>query len=166
MIEDIIIDINDLLEYSFKDVLIPIAHPVLFKDQVVPGSPSGNRYIDAIPNSERESIVFWEDYGARGLRMNARTTRYESTVRLVCWINLNKARSKSTSKYISEMISAIPKFLPDNRNVHISNRSIIHSTTDIFARYDFRRDKQYMTRPFYAFALEYSIKYNSNRCEI
>jgi len=166
MIEDIIKDLNQNIDYSYKDVLLPVAHSILVKGQRIPGSPDGKTYKDAVPNDDKISIAFWEDYGAKALKMNARTLRYQSTMRLVVWLNMDKIKEQSRSKCISEMINAVPKFLQGYRSVYIRNIGILHSSEEIFNRYNFREDKQYMTTPYYAFALEYQIKYNSNRCEI
>lgn len=166
MIEDIIKDLNQSIDYSYKDVLLPVAHSILVKGQRIPGSPDGKTYKDAVPNDDKMSIVFWEDYGAKAIKMNMRTVRYQSMMRLVSWINMDKIKNQSRSKCISEMINSIPKYLPGDRSVIISNQGILHSSEEIFNRYNFREDKQYMTAPYYAFALEYQIKYNSNRCVI
>jgi len=163
MITDIIERLNKHIDYSYKDVLKPVAYPVLTKSSILPASLDGEIYNDAVPDSKKKSIAFWEDWGTRAVSVHVRDSTYVSNVRLIVWVNMEFV-DLSRGQCISEMIKSIPKFIPGERGIYIKNTEIFPSTTNIFSRYSFREGKQYMTAPYYAFSLAYDIKFKTQVC--
>jgi hypothetical protein len=165
MIDEIIDKYNPYVIYSFQDLKLGIVEPILDKTRYIPGDRSGNTYADAVPNDRRKSVLYWEDYGTRAVSIATRGTRYMTTARLICWLNMDKINGLSYTNCVREIMRATPRFMPGDRSIYFQKAGQFHKSLDIFARYNYREGKQFITNPFDVFALEFNIFYTINdRC--
>ncbi len=148
-------DIIPVLEYSFKDVYHGIVYPVQSKGIWVPGSRDGNVYKDAVPDSRKKSIVYWEDYGGEVYSRTARWQRIRQRVRLIVWLNEAKIETPYDDN-IREILQAVPK---RQGNTFFQLTGQHHKDIDIFERYEYGEAKQYITYPFDVAAFDYNILY-------
>ena len=165
MIRQVIDDINDYMNYSFKDVHFGVVYPVLNKTQKIPGSRDGNQYKDAIPNSSKQSILYWEDYGTTTLLSAPRYSRVESNVRIVMWFNFKKLEEgKTYDECVREVLNSLPKRV--GNKIHIFLRGQQPKTEAIFARYDYKEAKQYVAPPYDVAAFDFAIRYMLPYCPV
>ena len=153
MIREIIDGIN--LTYSFKDVQYGIVYPVYSKTGYVPGSQNGREYNDAVPDSRRTSIVYWEDHGSSVIGSNARNWRISQQVRLIAWMNMDRI-SQDYEKCVGQLLYGVPKKVG---NTLISYKGQLPKDMSIFSRYSYAEGKQYMTYPFDVVAFKFNIIY-------
>lgn len=162
MIEEIIDKYNTYLDYSFKDLQLGIVEPILDKTQFIPGDRYGNTYKDAVPNDRRKAVLYWEDFGSRIVSISTRRNRYMSTVRLVCWLNMNKLTEMTYGDCVREIWASTPRFMPGDRSVYFVKAGQLHKSLDIFSRYNYREGKQFITNPFDVFAIDFNVYYFLN----
>jgi hypothetical protein len=166
MIRYIIDEINDNLDYSFKDVLRGVAYPVWNKNMFIPGDRKGNLYEDCVPDDKKHSIVYWEDYGSNIILNTPRYQRITSNVRLIVWLNfklIDEGTSGGYDECVKEIIQAIPKRMKSVFITHVGQQP---KTPAIFSRYDYRDSKQYVSPPFDVAAFDFKITYMSTYCPI
>jgi hypothetical protein len=157
MIRSVIDSID--LQYSFKDVCYRVVFPVFNKTGYVPGSINGKFYNDAVPNSSKESIVYWEDYGGNVVYRNTRHVRMQQTVRLVMWLNMGKI-TQGYDECVAEMLAAVPKV--HGTSVFQLTEQIIRDEK-VFSRYNYRDGKNYILWPYDVVAFVYHV-YHFQKC--
>lgn len=161
MIRTVINRINENINYSFEDVKHGIVYPVFHKNIWIPGDRTLEGYVDAIPDSKRESILYWEDYGTITLFNTPRYSRMQTSVRLILWMNFKKMII-TYDEAVAEINRAIPKRI--GNQVHITRKGQLAKTVDIFARYSYRDAKGYIAPPYDVLALNFDIRYMSTFC--
>lgn len=157
MIRSVIDDLD--LQYSFKDVCYGIVFPVFNKTGYVPGSIDGKFYNDAVPNSTKASIVYWEDYGGKVVYRNSRHVRMQQTVRLVVWLNMDEIEQEY-DECVAEILRAVPQVV--GTTVFQLTEELIRDEK-IFSRYNYREGKNYLLWPFDAVAFVYNV-YHFQKC--
>jgi hypothetical protein len=162
MIRQVIDEINLHLNYSFKDVLLGVVYPVLSKTQLIPGDRHGAIYVDAVPDDKKRSIVYWEDYGTTTTLSTPRYDRFQTRVRLVCWMNFKLLNHQGYDECVREMFQAVPKRF-SNKFI-VKRKGYLPKTHDIFSRYNYREGKQFIAPPYDVFALEFDITHMSVHC--
>jgi hypothetical protein len=166
MIRYIIDEINDKLNYSFRDTLRGIAYPVLNKTVLIPGDRNGMVYEDCVPDDKKKSIVYWEDYGSITVLNTPRYQRITSNVRLIVWMNFRLIDKEVSGEYdecVKEILNCIPKRMKDVFITHVGQQP---KTPAIFSRYNYRDGKQYVSPPFDVAAFDFKITYMSTYCPI
>ena len=156
MIRQIIDNINSKVDYSFKDVFYGVVYPIYNKDMYIPGSRSGEIYKDAVPDSSKKSIVYWEDWGTTTLESTKRWQSMQTEMRLIAWFNFSKI-DKGYDECVNELLSVVPR--KEGKHTRLFLQGMLPKTEDIFARYNYREGKQYMTAPFDVVALRYQVRY-------
>lgn len=158
MIRQVINSIN--LDYSFKDVCYGVVYPVFSKTGRVPGSQDGKFYQDAIPDSSRKSIVYWEDYGGSVVDSTVHRQRIRQDVRLVVWMNFDKIATPYED-CIVDIMQAVPRRVGSSS---IALTGTLPKDVNLFNRYDYREGKQYISYPYDVIALNYQILYFRPKC--
>lgn len=155
MIRQVIDRINARMDYSFKDILVGVVHPHVNKKDIIPKASDGTTYADAIPDSTKTSIVYWEDYGGRTIDSCSRYRRINHTVRIVVWVNFNKI-TQSFDTCVREILRNIPSRVGSTT---IEVMESMQKGEELFSRYNYPEAKQYITHPYDVFAFMVSVKY-------
>ncbi len=160
MIRDIVENINGKLDYSFQDVLRGIVYPLNKKGQRVPASQEGKEYKDAIPNSKKKSIVYWEDYGGTIVDSCIHYQRITQRVRLIIWMNFDKIEQP-----YDDCVKEVTKSIPNRMgNTIIKLSETIPKSVEVFGRYDYPDRKHYVTLPYDVAVFLYNITYMKRPC--
>ena len=162
MIRNVVDSINSLYSLTFEDVVLGVVHPHDNKGMLIPASSDGTAYPDAIPDSSRKSIMYWEDYGATTWRRTARYRFVEHRLRLVVWLNFDRIE-ESYEECIRQIHANLPRKIG---NVLVEVTGQVPKSTDIFSRYDYQERKQYITYPYDVVALEVTVKYPEVKCPV
>jgi hypothetical protein len=124
-------------------------------------------YNDLMPNSDYQTVIYFEDAGVTFERTEGNWKYFTSNLRLVCWININKilntsCKSQSPCIYaahiITEIMRALPEF-PENNHAPIEKvfTEIVSQeirTPSIFGAYTYdEKHSQYLMSPYDYFAL-------------
>lgn len=163
MIRQIVDRINEGMDFSFKETLLGVVYPVFNKSTFIPGDRDGNAYKDAVPNDKKRSIVYWEDYGTIKIYGSPRYDRFQTTVRLVVWLNFKKINGLTYDDCVKEILSCVPKRI--RNEVFINRTGMQAKTPAIFQRYDYRDGKQYVSPPYDVAAFDFNIRYLSTYCK-
>ncbi len=161
MIRIIVDQIKDRMDYSFKDVHLGLVYPVSVKGQMMAGTHEGLRLQEAIPNSQRSCIVYWEDYGSRLTDECVRYRRMTQELRLIIWLNLKKLEG-NFDDLVKAVVWSVPRQVGTTLT-YISGE--LPKDTNIFHRYDYKDSKQYITHPFDAAAFRVVVKYMDVGCK-
>jgi hypothetical protein len=124
-------------------------------------------YEDFTPNTDRKSILYFEDQGISYEDVNGRFTEGSADVRLVLWLNLPALGDDSTcnisSEVVPELFAAIPDRLPNssplfNIRVRVTGESI--KDAGIFSNYTYdEKDTQYLMHPYDFLALNLNVRF-------
>ncbi len=160
MIREIIDTVNEEFDYSFKDVLLGVVHPHDNKGKLIPATSDGVPVPEAIPDTSKTSIVYWEDYGATIWKHTVRYRYVEHEMRLIVWINFKKV-DEDYDYCVREILSNLPRKV-GNTLLFVSAH--LPKSTEVFARYDYQERKQYITYPYDVIALTVRVRYPDMRC--
>ena len=183
MIQPIVDVLQTLVSYvGFADVVVGIAHPMKVKYgdmlKTIPAYYNStketcktNDYMNLVPNSTKRSMIYFEDMGTTMEQATAHYNIYNTTVRLVCWMNfkLIDPLQWGDEAMIEEILSKIPVNYGNYQNVariQFKVNAVISNTAEIFYRYTYDEvDNQYMTYPYYAVGIDINARYQiSNLC--
>lgn len=122
-------------------------------------------YIDLVPNSNKRSIIYFENNGIKISPINGNIIECVADVRLVCWANLKKINdtfiNADTLKLlvIQAMPSSLSNVLPYSF-IRIQLTGEETKNVSIFSKYTYNEEeKQYLIYPFDYFALNYEISF-------
>ena len=130
-------------------------------------------YQDLCPNSKKKSVVYFEDQGLQFDRQEGNRLYYNSSLRLVCWLNLQLIQEAGCKKdvtgcgtsgdYVLEVIKKFD-YKPFDQDglygVMIHPPSQVERSVDIFSKYSYSEvATQYLMSPFDYFALDYQITF-------
>ncbi len=160
MIRIIVNQIAGAMDYSFKDVNLGLVYPVSVKGQMMAGTHDGLHLQQAIPNSRRRCIAYWEDYGSRTTDECRRYRRVINELRLVVWMNMKRLNG-NFDDLVREVAWSVPKQLG---TTVISIAGELPKSTEIFARYDYADTKQYITHPYDVAAFKFFVRYTDVGC--
>ena len=126
-------------------------------------------YNDLMPNSKYKTVIYFEDGGITFNRAESKWKYYDSSLRLVCWINIAKIYGDDckagagigctlSAHLIAEIIRVLPTF-PENHtpfdHVYSEVTSQVVRNNSIFAAYTYdEKHAQYLMYPYDYFALE------------
>jgi hypothetical protein len=123
-------------------------------------------YNDLMPNSEYKTVIYFEDGGVTFEKAESNWKYYKSTLRLVCWINIQKIKDNPcktdmpctyAAHIITEIIRALPEFPASHSPIErvyseITNQLV--RSPSIFSAYTYdERHSQFLMSPFDYFAL-------------
>jgi hypothetical protein len=124
-----------------------------------------NEYADMSPNSKFKSVTYFEDYGCRILGQHGKNWQYESLIRLVSWVNYQKAQLDELS-IIHELLSALPQGYNNGEGIQkvmILPTKILGQEERLFGRYTFdETTRQFLMLPYLACGIELQIKFEVN----
>lgn len=125
-------------------------------------------YNDLMPNSQYKTVIYFEDGGVSFERYVSNWKYYKSTLRLVCWINIEKITNSGVCKsevpctyaahIIADIIRVLPAF-PQNiapfDHVYSEVTGQLVRNPSIFGAYTYdEKHSQFLLAPFDYFALE------------
>jgi hypothetical protein len=138
----------------------PASHDIELETPLKP-----NEYADMSPNSRFKSVIYFEDYGCRILGQRGSNWQYESLIRLVAWVNYQKAELDELS-IIHELLSSLPQGYSNGegiQKVNILPTRILGQEERLFSRYTFdEATRQFLMLPYLACAIELQIKFEVN----
>ena len=122
-------------------------------------------YIDLVPNSNKRSIIYFENNGIKISPINGNIIECVADVRLVCWANLKKINdtfiNADTLKLL--VIQAMPVSLSNvfpYSFIRIELTGEETKSVALFSKYTYNEEeKQYLIYPFDYFALNYEISF-------
>lgn len=125
-------------------------------------------YNDLMPNSDYKTVIYFEDEGVTFDKYESNWKYYKSTLRLICWINIEKltlsgiCKSEIPCTYaahiITEIVRALPAF-PENTHgpiekVYSEVTNQLVRSPSIFSAYTYdEKHAQYLLAPYDYFAL-------------
>lgn len=122
-------------------------------------------YIDLVPNSNKRSIIYFENNGIKISPINGNIIECVADVRLVCWANLKKINDTFINAdmlrllVIQAMPSSLSNVLPYSF-IRIQLTGEETKNVSIFSKYTYNEEeKQYLIYPFDYFALNYEISF-------
>ena len=126
---------------------------------------SASDYIDLVPNSNKRSIIYFENNGIKISPINGNIIECVADVRLVCWANLKKINdtfiNADTLKLL--VIQAMPVSLSNifpYSFIRIELTGEETKSVALFSKYTYNEEeKQYLIYPFDYFALNYEISF-------
>lgn len=117
-------------------------------------------YDELMPNSAYRSLMYFEDGGFSFVRTAGNRKYYQSSMRLVCWLNYKKLPGGcgASADYIIDIIKKLPAFpqnIGDMLSVDIQVVSQVPRSNGIFSAYTYNElQTQYLMLPYDYFALE------------
>lgn len=128
------------------------------------------RYSDLIPDTAKKSVHYWEDGGVRSIQSNERDLRFESSLRLVGWLNLKKL-GKTNCSVSAQAIMQIINTLPLGRfnsgefkNIQLISISEAAKNSAIFSKYTYDETvTQYLMFPFDYYALDITLRFTISK---
>jgi hypothetical protein len=124
-------------------------------------------YNELMPDSKYKTVIYFEDGGVTFDRYTGNHKYYKSSLRLVCWINIEKIMASGICKseipctyaahLIAEIIKILPRF-PENHSpfdfVYSEVIGQIVRSPSIFGAYTYdEKHSQYLMSPYDYFAL-------------
>jgi hypothetical protein len=131
------------------------------------------RYQDLAPDSKKKSVLYFEDKGVSFIARKGNTIQFQSSLRMVCWLNLKMIDGSTcdsevehcavSGDYVIEVLKALPS-VPFTAqgfvSLHISSISQAVRSVDIFSKYTYNEQStQYLLFPFDFFALDLNIDF-------
>lgn len=138
---------------------------------------SNGTYKDLVPDSSKKSILYFEEVGGAQLISKERDVfNYQTTLRMVCWLNQKLLGTEDCSisdKAICDIMNAMNFKRHNNVPLNLQKINIRFATQEaktanIFAAYNYQEEKsQYLMYPFDYFALNFVVQFsiNKNCCE-
>lgn len=121
------------------------------------------------PNSKYKSVIFFEENGTDINENNG--FNHESTLRLVCWLNLKLiGESDNSNMKTDDYAIGLMNLLGGNqgnsgslRGLHVNFNAIPKRDKSIFDNYTFDlADSKYLVFPYSYFALDFTVTYYYN----
>ena len=123
-------------------------------------------YNDLMPNSEYNTVIYFEDGGINYERSESNWKYYRSTLRLICWINIEKifqssCKSESPCTHAAHIVAEIIRALPSFPETHFPFDKVYSEVTSqavrnpsIFGAYTYdEKHSQYLMAPYDYFSL-------------
>ena len=120
-------------------------------------------YIALIPNSDKKSIIYFEENGISSKMINNELIEVTANVKLIFWCNLKKINSTFTDSELLKLniIKAIPDQLQNVSPYSFIRLNYIgedYKGVQVFNKYTYNEEeKQYLIFPYDYFALNYEI---------
>lgn len=160
-----LITINEQTESGSIRKTFPVAFDVCETDCVA------GKYKDLTPNSNKKSVLYFEEISAPQWVEQARSNfRFRSVIRLVGWLNLKKlglTNNTWSADAIIQILAKIPQKPFNNGNllkIKVTNISEAEKTAqNIFGKYTYDEAvNQYLLYPYDFFALNFTVDFEIN----
>ena len=138
-------------------------YPVYLNDATLCDSST---YTDLVPDSSKMSIIYFEDGGSDVIESGCKYTDMESSLKLVCWLNLKRINVAYTDAINIKLnlINNIPSRIANTdwvTKISVMFESEDPKSADIFSEYTYdEAEHQYLIYPYDFFALNYKVKYS------
>lgn len=126
-------------------------------------------YQTLVPDFSKKSIIYFEDRGSSFLERRSDIQFFESRLRLVCWLNVNKLGYNTliSPQIIKEILKVIPLNIfnhpPSYQRISIRVENEETKDSNIFSRYTYdEKVSQYLMFPADYFALNLKVNYAVN----
>lgn len=129
---------------------------------------------ELIPNSDRKSIIYFEDYGSTPNKDTHGLIGMDSKLRLVCWLNrallVGDTYAEVTTPAMGMILNALPMGNPVNKGdltrLRVSASHIPIQDASIFGKYTYEEaETQYLRPPYEFFAIDLQINFTlSPKC--
>jgi hypothetical protein len=130
-------------------------------------------YQDLAPDSKKKSVIYFEDLGVNQIERQGNKLKFESKLRLVCWLNYREIQREgcdsgvvgcgTSGDYVIELIKVLPTSpisTTDFVAISVSNITQVIRSEDIFSKYTYaEHETQYLMFPFDYFALDLTISF-------
>ncbi len=120
------------------------------------------------PESGRRSIIYFEDFGiSAGDKLHG-LTQYNSSIRLIAWLNRERLTGNTyapvSGAIMATIINALVSKNPENINIFtrlvVSVARIPPQDPALFGRYTYNEaERQYLRPPFEFFGIDFTAKY-------
>lgn len=127
---------------------------------------NSSTYTDLVPDSSKMSIIYFEDGGTEVIESGCKYTDLESSLRLVCWLNLRKINADFTDALNIKLnlINTIPADIANTdwvTKIRVMFEGEEEKSAGIFSEYTYdEAENQYLIYPYDFFALNYRVKYS------
>lgn len=124
-----------------------------------------------IPDSSRKSIIYFEDYGIVNTDKKHGLYGYNSSVRLICWMNrallVGDVYAEISGRCMAMIIERLAGHNPENNGLFTELRvdvaRIPPQDAALFGRYTYNeQDRQYLRPPYEFFGIDFSCRYYVN----
>lgn len=135
-------------------------------------SESNSRYKDLIPNSNKKSVIYFEDLtGITFLSRERDNLLFQCSPRMIGWLNLTKlgrTECSISSLIVPDIIDKLITISPFNtatfNRVSIKVNKQVPKTAQIFNKYTFlEKETQYLMYPYDYFALDLTVNFAVNK---
>jgi hypothetical protein len=142
--------------------------PVSYDVTIVGGDNCAGKEVAVMPDSNRKSIIYFEDFGIATTGTLRRHVGYSSSLRLMCWLDRSKLVGDNYTEIAGRAMSAIVGRLAHKNpeNIGIFTRLTIDvarippQDPALFGRYTYdETDRQYLRPPFEFFGIDLSCKF-------
>ena len=187
MINDIGIILKSYIStLPFTDKIAGVVKPITYKEtdqsgrvitktipvdcNVTHADCVNKKYTDLIPNSQYKSVMYFEDQGTTRLSDTPKDFTFQSTLKLVCWLNLKKM-GKTNCSNSALAVASVLNVLPTRYfNNGVYTRMLIEVTgqdiksPQIFSRYTYDEEKtQFLMYPYDYFSLTVQVKFTISK---
>jgi hypothetical protein len=129
------------------------------------------RFQDLTPDSKKKSVIYFEDRGCTMIERQGQNIKFQSNLRLVCWLNLKEIHGATCNDeiehcqtswyYVLDILKELPTMpfkTTDFLSVFIASVSEVPRTVEIFSKYSYNQEStQYLLWPFDFFSLDFQI---------
>lgn len=135
------------------------------------------KYMDLVPNSDHKSVIYLEEQ--RPLTNTGyeekQVMRFETVVRVVCWLNLAKLGVSDGTKTSQVSMTIIDNLLENNGIIPITDPNFTNAklylemdaqamrNPNIFSRYSYSQFGSHLIYPYDYFAIDFKCKLLVNR---
>lgn len=126
------------------------------------------QYTDLVPNSQKNSVIYFEDLGVQFIGNVKSEMRFRSQLRLVCWLNLKRMgitdcnwSSTATLHIIKSILQAdVPFNSTPFTGMKYTGISQPVKSASIFSKYSYSEQvNQYLLYPYDYFAVDFVVEY-------
>lgn len=148
---------------GLKDAPVDKTYPVSVNITAEQGTKGA--YLDLAPNSKKKSVLYFEDKGVSYVERLGSRLKFQSSLRLVCWLNLGMIGDVPgvSGDYVIAVIKALPTTpiqTADFVSIFISGISQVERDVSIFSKYTYNEQAlQYLMYPYDYFALDLTIDF-------
>lgn len=123
-----------------------------------------------IPDASQRAIIYFEGQDSDITDYKNSRSRMISSLRLICWYNLDKFESDNQGSVHLSLLAKILGLLPSCKNLSDDIQGIdiipgkVHdSTSRLFNLYSYKEERgQYLQPPYYAFGIDLAVTYHLN----
>lgn len=130
-------------------------------------------YQDLAPDSKKKSVLYFEDKGVTFIERQGNKLKFQSSLRLVCWLNLKLIQEAgcdsvvtgcgSSGDYVIQILKILPTIpisTPDFVSIYISGIAQAERDVSIFSKYTYNETAtQYLMFPYDYFAIDFMIDF-------